>query len=93
MADPSAPDVPVIEHEDEATSARNARVGMVLFVLYLALYGGFMGLNVYDPQTMSKPFIAGVNLAICYGLGLIVAALLLAAIYMYLVSGKAEVHK
>ena len=93
MAEPSSQDESVKEHEDEATSARNARVGMLLFVVYLALYGGFMGLNVYNPKAMSKPFIAGVNLAICYGFGLIVAALALAAVYMYLVRGKAEAPK
>ena len=59
----------------------NARVGLVLFVVYLILYGGFVFLNAFAPETMETTPLAGVNLAILYGLGLIVAALVLALIY------------
>jgi len=65
-------------------SARNARYGLVLFFIYLILYGGFMGLSAFEPQLMSKTPFGGVNLAIIYGFGLIVAALVLAVIYMVL---------
>ena len=65
-------------------SARNARYGLILFVIYLVLYGGFMGLSAFEPQLMSKTPFGGVNLAILYGFGLIVAALVLAVIYMVL---------
>jgi len=59
----------------------NARLGMVLFVVYLILYGGFVFLNAFAPSAMEITPLAGVNLAIWYGLGLIVAALVLALIY------------
>jgi uncharacterized membrane protein (DUF485 family) len=65
-------------------SARNARYGLWLFAVYLVFYGGFMGLSAFEPQLMSKSPFGGVNLAIIYGFGLIVAALLLALIYMVL---------
>lgn len=65
-------------------SQRNARYGLVLFVIYLALYGGFMGLSAFRPGLMASTPFGGVNLAILYGLGLIVAALLLALVYMVL---------
>jgi len=65
-------------------SARNARYGLWLFSAYLVLYGGFMGLSAFAPQLMSKTPFGGVNLAIIYGFGLIVAALVLALIYMVL---------
>ena len=65
-------------------SARNSRYGLWLFGLYLLLYGGFMGLSAFEPQLMSKTPFGGVNLAILYGFGLIVAALVLALIYMIL---------
>jgi uncharacterized membrane protein (DUF485 family) len=43
-----------------------------------------MLLSAFNPQAMAwRPF-GGVNLAVIYGLGLIVAALVLAALYMYL---------
>ena len=65
-------------------SARNSRYGLILFVIYLVFYGGFMGLSAFEPQLMSKTPFGGVNLAILYGFGLIVAALVLALIYMVL---------
>ncbi|QDT48109.1 hypothetical protein Pan258_21490 [Symmachiella dynata] len=60
---------------------RNARIGMVLFCVYLLLYGGFVFLNAFAPETMEVLPFAGVNLAILYGFGLIIAAVLLALIY------------
>ena len=63
-------------------SAANARAGLVLFFVYLAFYAGFMGLAAFAPQAMGRPVLGGVNLAITYGLGLIVGALVVAAFYM-----------
>jgi uncharacterized membrane protein (DUF485 family) len=63
---------------------RNARLGTILFVLYLALYGGFVFLNAFAADVMEMKPISGVNLAILYGFGLIVAALVLALIYGFL---------
>lgn len=77
---------PLPRHHDEHpdTISRNSRYGLVLFAIYLVLYGGFMLLSAFAPQKMAAPAIAGVNLAIVYGIGLIIGALVLAAIYMYL---------
>ena len=61
--------------------SRNARIGMVLFGIYLLLYGGFVFINAFAPHVMETMPIPGVNLAILYGFGLIVAALVLAVIY------------
>lgn len=68
-----------------AAEARNARIGLWLFAVYVLLYGGFMVLNAFFPQRMGVPFFAGVNLAVTYGLLLIVGAVLLALLYMFLV--------
>ena len=74
------------DHPDNhpETVSRNARNGMILFVVYVAMYLGFMLLNAFAPQRMQQPVLAGVNLAIVYGMGLIVAALVLALVYMRL---------
>ena len=61
--------------------SRNSRIGLVLFFVYLLLYGGFVFLNAFSPETMERTPAAGVNLAILYGFGLIIAALVLAVIY------------
>jgi uncharacterized membrane protein (DUF485 family) len=76
----------MIDHwcREELMDTRNARIGMVLFGVYLLLYGGFVLINAFSPSTMELTPIEGVNLAILYGFGLIVAALLLALLYGWL---------
>lgn len=68
---------------------RNARYGLVLFFVYLAFYGSFMVLNVVAPGAMKREVLAGMNLAIVSGFGLIAAALVLAVIYMALTRTRA----
>jgi uncharacterized membrane protein (DUF485 family) len=62
-------------------STRNSRIGLLLFAMYLILYGGFVIIAAFSPETMDATPLAGVNLAIWYGFGLIVAAIVLALIY------------
>ncbi len=59
----------------------NARLGMILFVVYLVLYAGFVLINAFNADLMEVTVYSGLNLAIVYGFGLIVAALVLALIY------------
>lgn len=60
---------------------RSSRLGFGLFLLYTLLYGGFVLLSAFSPDTMEQTPIAGVNLAILYGFGLIIAAFVFALIY------------
>lgn len=60
---------------------RNTRLGLALFSVYLLFYGGFVLLAAFSPESLAVLPLAGVNLAIWYGFGLIVAALVLALIY------------
>ncbi len=59
----------------------NARVGLLLFCIYLVLYCGFVFLNAFAPEMMETTPILGLNLAILYGFGLIIAALLMSLLY------------
>ena len=88
---PPADAPPARVHDDHhaPTVARNARIGLWLFAMYLLLYGGFMALNAFYPRRMAMPVLAGVNLAVTYGLGLIVGAFVLALVYMFLVRARA----
>jgi uncharacterized membrane protein (DUF485 family) len=69
---------------DEAEARRRARIGLILFAVYFALYAGFMLMNVFASDWMELTPLAGVNLAILYGFGLILAALALAFVYAWL---------
>jgi uncharacterized membrane protein (DUF485 family) len=68
---------------DSATDVRryNSRLGLMLFAVYLLLYAGFVLISAFATDVMDTIVVAGLNLAIVYGFGLIVAALVLALIY------------
>jgi uncharacterized membrane protein (DUF485 family) len=73
-------------HEEHpSTVSRNARIGLKLFVIYVVLYAGFMAMNAFAYQKMASTLIDGINLAVWYGLVLIVGAFVLAMVYMFLV--------
>ncbi len=61
--------------------AHNARIGFILFAVYTVFYGSFVLLNALAPAMMEIKPVAGINLAILYGFGLIVVALVLALLY------------
>ena len=61
--------------------ARDRRRALALFAAYVVLYGGFVLLSAFKPGVMGEN-VAGVSLAIVYGFGLIIAAFLLALVYM-----------
>ena len=69
----------------------STRLGLFLFAVYLVLYGGFVLLAAFSPETMEATPLAGVNLAIWYGFGLIVAAIVLALIYGWAQPAQANV--
>jgi uncharacterized membrane protein (DUF485 family) len=67
---------------DARHAVRNSRYGMILFIIYVILYGGFVALNAFFPKVMAAEMPGGVNVAVAYGFGLIGAAFLLALVYM-----------
>ena len=80
-------------HEDHPeVISKNARIGLILFSLYFALFVAFLLLNVFHPKLMAATEVpiseateislGGPNLAIVYGIGLIFAAFILALVYM-----------
>jgi uncharacterized membrane protein (DUF485 family) len=60
----------------------NARFGLVLFLIYLVLYIGFVLLSAWAQSFMGRPSFGGMNVAVVYGFTLIIAAFVLAMIYM-----------
>ncbi|HZL89369.1 MAG TPA: DUF485 domain-containing protein [Pirellulaceae bacterium] len=83
-ADLAKPQKPANQSEDEhpELSARNARSGLWLFAVYLAAYAVFIRLAAASPDVLGWITPLGPNLAIVYGFGLIVGAVVLALVYM-----------
>jgi uncharacterized membrane protein (DUF485 family) len=69
------------------TIARNARYGLWLFFVYVVFYAGFVAISAFKFDAL-RTNIGGVNLAIVYGMGLILLAFLLALIYMGITRDK-----
>ena len=51
-------------------SVRSRAIGMRLFLIYVLLYLGFMGIVLFRPDVLSWRPLGGVNLAIAYGMGI-----------------------
>ena len=69
----------------DSTERRKSNIGVLMTVFYAVVYGGFVFLSVFYPSLMSLRTFFGMNLAITYGLGLIVVAIIFAMIYNHLV--------
>jgi len=65
----------------DASAGKRSRIGIVLFVAYLAFYAGYVLLNAFAPATIERTQLFGVNLAVNYGLALIAVAFALAVAY------------
>ena len=79
---------PAAKAEKDNASEWKAKLGIKLFWLYCAIYAGFVGIAVFATEKMKIPVFAGTNLAIIYGIGLIVFAIVLGLIYNHYCTKK-----
>ena len=70
------------EARDPASERHNARLGLILFAIYLLAYAAYMLVNAFSPKWMDE-VVGGVNVAVVSGLGLIGGAVLLAVVYAF----------
>jgi uncharacterized membrane protein (DUF485 family) len=78
---------PSTEWKEDGSSEYKSKLGVIMFILYVVVYAGFILINTLNPKLMGMDVLK-VNLAIFYGIGLIVYALILAIIYNYLCTKK-----
>ncbi len=74
---------PAADSGPDPAQGYKSRLGVWMFLLYALIYIGFVALNVISPLTMEKTIFLGLNLAVVYGFGLIIFALVLALIYNF----------
>lgn len=77
---------PATQMDADYAAKKKANLGIVFFFIYLLFYGGFVAIGVLDYEMLQKEIFAGLNLALVYGLGLIIFAVLLGILYNYLCS-------
>ena len=79
---------PVATNEKDYGVAYKTRLGVIMFILYAIIYAGFIAINLYDVKLTETIVLYGMNLATVYGFGLIIFALILAAIYNHMCTSK-----
>ena len=72
---------PAAKQDRDPASAYKTRLGVWMFLFYALVYAGFVAINLISPKAMESVVFAGLNLAVVYGFGLIVLALIMALIY------------
>jgi uncharacterized membrane protein (DUF485 family) len=85
---PPPPDEP----RDLVSERHNARLGLLLFGVYLLAYAVFVGFSAFAPSVMDAT-VGRLNVAVVYGLALIGGAVVLAVVYAVLCRTPAEVEK
>lgn len=71
---------PAVKLAKDNAAAYKTRIGISMFVVYTLIYASFIAINTIKPSLMEYTF-GGLNVAVIYGLGLIVLALVLATVY------------
>ncbi|MCP4571154.1 MAG: DUF485 domain-containing protein [bacterium] len=80
---------PAVDSGPDPASGYKSRLGVRMFIIYCLVYAGFVATNVLtEGRAMQKIVISGLNLAVVYGMGLIVLALIMALIYNALCTNK-----
>lgn len=72
--------------EQEIVTQQKSKLGIRLFFVYLIFYAGFVIIGVFNYELLSTSVLFGLNLAVVYGIGLIVFAVILGVIYNYFCS-------
>ncbi len=79
---------PAAEGGPDHAQGYKSRLGVWMFLVYALIYIGFVALNIISPLSMEIVVFLGLNLAVVYGFGLIIFALVLALIYNYICGRK-----
>lgn len=81
---------PSTEWGVDNASDYKSKLGVYMFIIYVIVYAGFIAINVISPKMMGAVVFAGLNLAIVYGFGLIVLAIIMGLIYNHLCTKKED---
>jgi uncharacterized membrane protein (DUF485 family) len=72
---------PAAKLETDYAAAKKSKLGVILFLFYVIIYGGFVVIGLVNPELMGVHVLGKQNLAIVYGFGLILLAIIMGFIY------------
>jgi len=80
---------PATDSGPDPASRYKSRLGVWMFLFYCVIYAGFVFTNVLtEGRAMQTNIFSGLNLAVVYGMSLIIIALIMALIYNALCTAK-----
>lgn len=84
---------PAVKLGKDNAAAYKTKLGVSMFIVYTLVYFGFVAINAVKPSLMQS-IVGGQTLAVTYGFGLLIFALVLAVIYNHLcTSAEARLNK
>jgi uncharacterized membrane protein (DUF485 family) len=84
---------PAAQSGPDPASEYKQRLGVVMFIIYAIIYGGFTFINVVNAKLMEMTIVFGLNLAVVYGFTLIIVALIMAMIYNHMCTKREKLLK
>ncbi len=72
---------PAAKLEKDHSASRKSKLGVILFIIYTIIYSGFVIIGLVNPDLMGLHVLGNQNLAIVYGFGLIILAIIMGFIY------------
>ncbi len=75
---------PAAQSAKEYASEYKRKLGIKMFIVYGILYAGFVAINALIPGKMEIRTLFNLNLAVFYGFGLIIFAIISGLIYNHL---------
>jgi len=74
---------PAVKTGIDRAAEKKAKLGVKMFFIYTLVYAGFVLIGLTKPELMGLEVLGGQNIAIVYGFGLIVLAIIMGFIYNY----------
>jgi len=72
---------PAAKLDNDLAAEKKSKLGIKLFFFYVIIYGGFVVIGLTNPELFGVHVLGNQNLAIVYGFGLIILAIVMGFIY------------
>jgi uncharacterized membrane protein (DUF485 family) len=74
---------PAVELGKDNSIPKKTKLGVILFLVYMVVYMGFVLIGTFSPKSMGAILFFGLNLAFIYGMGLIILAAVMGLVYNF----------
>ena len=81
---------PAVKLGKDNASPYKQSLGLKLFVVYALVYAGFVAITAIQPKVMETEIMLGQNLAVVYGMGLIILAIVMGLVYNHMCTKKED---